>query len=244
MIAAKCPCGTICRAPDDSLGKKGKCPRCGTSFKIAPSIFCPICRADVTPDDDAQFACDCPAERHRQHIFTGPPGSIWTNTSSRILYQLQPAYHEQCAVCFRASGHIGPWWPIPMRRGCTCKHHPIRPGETSLPFIDVDAEISRATIEERDLLFGRHHRCLLDAGLVAWRELVGRLTIVDLENVIFNKRLSLEAILAAGIPEDEARAVWDRVSARRSADEQRKQMLRKLKDAGFSLEIEVKRGTS
>jgi hypothetical protein len=240
MIAAKCPCGAKLKAPDDSLGKNGKCPRCGTSFPIVPWLFCPECRADIILDADAHFACNCEIKGHRRYAFGGPAGTTWTNTTNQVRYQLCSTVHEGGGFCFRASGRIGPWWPIPVVKGCRCKHRAIRPGETSLPFTDVDEELSKTTPDQRDLIFGRNNRLVLDAGLVSWTDLIGRFSGIEFDYIVYSKDLSLESILAAGVPEEDVRASWERVSLRRAEDAKRRETLARIEAAGFTLI--VKRG--
>jgi len=214
MIAVKCPCGAELKAPDDSVGKNGKCSRCGTSFPIVPWLFCPECRADISVGADGDFACNC-RNRSRRPAFGGPPGTTWTNTTNRARYQLCSTIHEDGIFCFRASGLIAPPWTSVVT-GCSCGNRLIRPRETSLPFTDVDEELAKTTPDQRDLIFGRNNRLVLDAGLVPWTDLVGRDSRIEFDYVIYNKGLSLESILAAGVPDEEARASWERVSVRRA----------------------------
>jgi len=240
MIAAKCPCGAKLKAADDALGKKGKCPHCGTTFPIIPWLFCARCRADISVDPDGDFTCKCQDKGSRRSAFGGPPGSSWSNTTRRTRYQFCAQFHEDCSICFRTSGHIGPAWGIPFVTGCNCKQRAIQPGESFLPFTDVDAELARTTPEQRDLIFGRSNRLLLDGGLVSWTDLIGRYAVIELNYVIFNKSLSLQSILAAGVPAGDAHAAWDRVSLRRAEDDKRREILAKLKAAGITLTL--KRG--
>ena len=86
----------------------------------------------------------------------------------------------------------------------------------SRPFVDFNAELANATTEQKDLLVGRNSRLLLDAGLVSWSELLGRYEVIPLEYVIYRKGLELKAVLAAGVPEEDARMAWARVSEFRS----------------------------
>src|SRR4051794_22103226 len=94
-IGVKCSCGAKLQAPDDVLGKGGKCPHCGTASPIAPWLICSTCGADVTLDADARFACPC-SDKNLQagrHAFCGPPGVTWTNRTTRALYQFQASFH-------------------------------------------------------------------------------------------------------------------------------------------------------
>jgi hypothetical protein len=218
MIAAKCPCGANLRAPDKALGKKGRCPRCGISFPIVPWLSCPECRTDISIDADGCFMCNCQRHGHKGSRFVGQAGTIWINTTLRVRYQFCAEFHANCSICFRTSGRIGGIWGIPFVAGCTCRQRKISPGETSQPFTDVETELARTTPEQRDLIFGRNSRLLLDAGLVSWTDLVGRYSGTEFDYVIYNKSLSLESVLAAGVDEGEARASWRRVCLRR-ADE-------------------------
>jgi hypothetical protein len=238
VIAVKCPCGARLGAPDGSLGKRGKCPQCKASFPIVPWVMCSDCLADVQLDAEGRFACTCQRRGRIRCAFVGPPGSTWTNTTGRYLYQFRPSFHEGGATCFRISGHIGPSWGIPHMRGCNCIQAVIRPGETSSPFPDGDSDLARTTAAQRDLILGRNNRLLLDAGLVGWPDLIGRFTVIELDHVINTKGLALEAILAAGVSEKEARASWDRVSLRRVDDNKRRESIAKLKAAGLTLEVE------
>jgi len=237
MIAVKCKCGSELRAPDDSLGKNGQCPQCGASLPIVPWLFCPECRADISVEADGYFTCNCKITGRRRHVFGGPPGTTWTNSTHKALYQLCSTVHENGGFCFRASGRIGSWWAIPIVRGCSCKQRVIRPREASLPFTDVDEELAKTTPEQRDLIFGRNNRLVLDAGLVPWTDLIRGYSCIEFEYVIYDKGLSLESILAAGVSDEEARASWERVSVRRADDQKRWEALAKLRAAGITFTV-------
>jgi hypothetical protein len=116
--------------------------------------------------------------------------------------------------------------------------HSISPGESSRPFTDVDEELAKTTPDQRELIFGRNNRLVLDAGLVSWTDFIGRLSCIKFDNVVYNKNLSLESILAAGVPEDDARASWERVSLWRAEDAKRGENLARLKAAGFTIRVE------
>jgi hypothetical protein len=240
MMAVKCPCGAKLKASDEDLGKIGKCRHCGGSFPIVPWLLCPDCRADISLDADCRFSCKCESKGHHRFAFGGPPGTTWTNKTSRVRYQLCATVHVDGGYCFRASGRLGPWWPIPVVDGCSCTQRAIRPHETSLPFTDVDEELGKTTVGQRDLVFGRNNRLLLDASLVSWPELIGRFSGIAFEHVIYSKGLSLESILAAGVSKSEAEVTWERVSLRRAEDDKRRETLAKLAAAGYTLT--VKRG--
>lgn len=240
MIAAKCPCGAKLKASDDSLGKNEKCPRCGMSFPIVPWLFCPECRADIVLDADSRFTCDCEIKGRRRYAFRGSPGTTWTNTTNQVRYQLCSTVHEDGGFCFRASGRIGPFWPVPVVKECRCTQRAIPPGATSLPFTDVDEELAKTTPDQRDQIFGRNNRLVLDAGLASWTDLIGRFSCIEFDYIVYSKNLSLESILAAGVPEADARASWERVSLRRAEDAKQRENLARIEAAGFTLI--VKRG--
>ena len=68
-------------------------------------------------------------------------------------------------------------------------------------------------------------------------ELIGRLSGIAFEHVIYSKGLSLESILAASVSNEEAEATWERVSVRRGEDEKRRGTLAKLAAAGYTLTV-------
>ena len=87
------------------------------------------------------------------------------------------------------------------------------------------------------MIFGRNNRLLLDARLVSWTDLLGRFSGIEFDYVVYNKNLSLENVLAAGVPEAEVRASWDRVCSRRADDAKRREPLGKLGAEGVTLTV-------
>ena len=133
MFAAKCPCGAKLKAPDDAVGKQGKCPRCNTRFVLSPWLFCPDCGVDITLNADASFSCRCNRHGHGATRIVGPVGTSWTNSTTRVRYQLGVVLHEACAACLRSSSQIGAVWGIPWSPKCACVQRAVRVGQNGRP---------------------------------------------------------------------------------------------------------------
>src|SRR4051812_7197514 len=106
-FAAKCLCGAKLKAPEGSIGKRGKCPSCGASSPIVPWLMCSECGEDISLDAEARFACPCKKNKLSTPSFVGPPGCTWTNATGVVRYQMRSSLHEKCGPCFQVSGHIG-----------------------------------------------------------------------------------------------------------------------------------------
>ena len=179
---------------------------------VAPMVFFPDCGVDITLDADASFSCRCNRHGHRGSQFVGPAGTSWTNSTTKARYQFWVVLHEGCAACFRSSSRIGAVWSIPWSANPPCVQRAIRVGQTSQPFTDADEELTKSTADQRDLIFGRNNRLLFEAGLVSWTDLTTRFTLIDFDHVVFKRGLSVEAMIAAGVPRPEAIACWDRLA--------------------------------
>lgn len=165
-VALICLCGAKLKVRETDAGRAGKCPRCGRAVmvpvskavpRVTTALVCSGCsRGDPpgrnNPPGKDDIACSRCGMRGRS--FTGEPGSVWRNETSRYRYQLTPIFRACCGVCLRSTHHIGPSWPIPFHEGCECKHRAIKPGDTSLPFLSLPALLGELTAAQQDAVMG------------------------------------------------------------------------------------------
>lgn len=178
----------------------------------------------------------CPSCEVGSRGFSGEVGQCWVNDTSTVYYQFIAGEGGCCGCCFQNQGCIGPWWGIPICRGCACLQRAIRPGESSLPFVSFIDELKRFTEDQRHALVGRSNWQLLAGGLVGWVDVVTPTRVRAFHEVIDRMKLSREAMLAAGVPSSDVEAAWSLVFTpeRLANDARRRELLERLRGAGLS----------
>ena len=73
--------------------------------------------------------------------FNGEPGTVWTNQTEKVQYQLIVNWHNSCGLCIQYDHAIGPLWPTPFHHGCRSRQRIIFPGKSAEPFVDFRAKI-------------------------------------------------------------------------------------------------------
>ncbi|WP_422932034.1 hypothetical protein [Singulisphaera sp. PoT] len=199
--------------------------------------ICPFCRKTYIKADFKRV--DCPNCKHKGlGGLLGKPGTTWLNETGKIQYQMVVDFSIESGACMPTASCIGSFWPIPICSGCTCLNHPIMPGERSLPFLDFQAEFAKLDFDRQCEAIGRLNALALKSGLFSWGDLSRTYRVCDFEGIMDAKRLTIEQMVAAGIPEADANAAWKKVYTpqRRKADADRQKIMRKLMAKGLSRE--------
>ena len=138
----------------------------------------------------------------------GRPGSRWRNPTNATWYQLVGSLRRPCADCLRRHGRVSPRpWPIPFHPHCECEQLEVPAGtEAPLVFEDMAGLMPRLSGAGQVRVVGLPSCWLQRAGLVAWSDLFdGNGEVLDFDLVVRRKRLTVEQLLGAGIPEAIAR---------------------------------------
>jgi hypothetical protein len=151
-------------------------------------------------------------------IYTGEPGTVFTNGTAWVQWQFLASLWHTCGTCLGYHTRVSPQpWPIPIHPGCRCRSVPIVPGgDAPEPFIDR-AQLFRALPRDRQAVAvgGLVVLRLLDHGLAAWEDVVTPERVRDVWEVVRRRKLTVEQLVKAGIPRFRAEAA---VARARSAE--------------------------
>lgn len=171
-------------------------------------------------------------------IFNGQPGEVWQNDTGKVQYQLLVSWHNSCGQCIQFDHAIGPYWGIPLHRGCRCRQTAIPPGAQAQPYVDFMAKIDALPENRQSLVIGASNLKLVKAGVVQWGDVVTSTRIRDLREVVAREKLSVETVTRAGVRKDLAEKAHASVStpAHQLAEQTRKELIAKLLNAGLTRE--------
>lgn len=175
-------------------------------------------------------------------VITGEPDTVYTNTTDRILFQARCSFANSCARCIELANQIGPWFPFPLHRKCSCSNVPIPPGHDAAPFLDYQREVAQLDPAQRRRVMGLGNWRLVESGTVAWSDVVSRTAIRPLAEVVARERLSLDALAAAGVPRPQAVRAWAEANApeRLATAAAQARLVERLRAAGLTAD-EVRR---
>jgi hypothetical protein len=170
--------------------------------------------------------------------FNGEPGATWRNDGAKAQYQLFVDWHNSCGLCAQYDRAIGPWWPIPFHRNCRCVQKPVWPGETSEPFVDFREKIRELDPRQQSRVIGAANLKLVEAGAVKWSDVVTPNRVRTLREVVSREKLSVEAMVKAGVMRRYAGEAHAAVhtAAHEHAEAQRKEAVEGLKRLGVGSE--------
>jgi hypothetical protein len=169
-------------------------------------------------------------------LFGGEPGTTWTNDTGRVRYQLICNWANTCGVCAQYDHQIGPWWGIPLHRGCRCRQIAIKPGGVSKPFVDFMKIVDDLPPSQRAVVVGASNYKLIKAGVVKWSDVVSPSRVRDLREVVSIHKISIETMEGAGVQSYIAQKAHQAVHspAHEAAEAQRHELASKLKGAGLA----------
>lgn len=207
---------------------------------------CPLCRAPLGVTVSQLLAGNaargkCPSCGFERRGFSGEVGQCWVNDTEKVYYQFTAPQGGCCGYCFQHERCVGPYWGMPFHRQCDCRQKPIRPGESSLPFVNFQEELNRFTEEQRHALIGRSNWQLLAGGLAKWTDVVGSTTVCDFAHVVNRLKLTPAAMLSVGISAAEVDEAWNRIYTpeRLARDAKLRELHERLRAAGLSITVEV-----
>jgi len=172
-----------------------------------------------------------------RQIFDGAPGTVWTNTTDRVMYQIEAMLDNTCGVCLQYHLKIGPFWPIPIHHGCNCEQHKIRPGaEAPFKFVDYRRLLEGMLHDQQVAAIGASNYRLLDQGLVVWEDIVTPSRVRDLREVVAIKKLTVHQMVRAGVNPRYAEEAHESVHTpeHELVERKRQELIDRLKKAGVS----------
>lgn len=169
-------------------------------------------------------------------VIGGNPGSRYTNTTGKVLYQLIVTFDNSCGVCIQFANKVGDSWPIPFHRGCRCTQRPIYPGQTSEPFLDFREEIRRLDPAQQNRVMGSANYRLVESGVVKYEDVVTERRVRNLREVVARQKLTVDQMVRSGVGKREASQAYDAVNTgtHTAVEQRRKQLIDKLMSAGYT----------
>lgn len=169
-------------------------------------------------------------------IIGGNPGSRYTNTTGKVLYQLIVQFDSSCGVCVQYANKVGDSWPIPFHRGCRCTQRPIYPGQTSEPFLDFREEIRKLDIAQQNRVMGAANYRLVESGVVKYEDVVTERRVRNLREVVARQKLTVDQMTRAGVPKRDASEAYNAVhtGTHTATEQRRQQLIDKLMSAGYT----------
>jgi len=166
----------------------------------------------------------------------GPAGTVYVNTTDKILWQYQCQFRNSCGRCIQFAGLIGPWWPLPLHRRCNCRNVPVPPGESAAPFVDFRKEVEELDPAQQAVVMGRSNYALVRSGKVDWKDVVHPRRVLNFREVVDGKNLSVAEMVRVGVSPVQAR---NAVAVVRSpeilaADRRRIELVRILEAQGMT----------
>jgi hypothetical protein len=145
------------------------------------------------------------------------------------------ALNDTCGVCLQYHTKIGYRWPIPIHHGCQCIQRRVNPGERALlPFCDFRVLLDAMDQSQQDAALGDENRQLLRAGLATWEDIVTRNLVREFHEVMDQKCLTVDQMVARGVDRVIAERAWALVHTpnREEADQRQRAAIKGLIAAG------------
>jgi hypothetical protein len=133
-------------------------------------------------------------------IWHGEPGERWRNDTGFVAWQFVARLVNTCGLCLSYHLAISPTpWAIPYHPNCACMQTEVYPGELADPFVDFGELLGSLPRHEQTEAVGQSVWLLLTAGLARWEDVVARDGVRTLAEIVKRLRLSVAAMVKAGI---------------------------------------------
>lgn len=167
-------------------------------------------------------------------IFNGEPGERWTNDGPRVMFQFVAELRNTCGACLSYHMAISTFWPIPIHRRCRCSQRPVRPGQTAEPWVDFRAILDGMDDSQKRAAVGSSLYRLIKRGVVEWSDAVTGSRVRTLREVVARGKLTVDAMVKAGVREPIAQHAWQAVNTPELAvvKAHRKSLVQALEGAG------------
>lgn len=176
-------------------------------------------------------------------IIDGPPGDVWTNDTSKPMYQLHVSANNTCGLCWQYAEKISRFWAIPLHRNCRCRQSAIKPGQQARnPFVNYRELVRDLSPTQQTAVMGRSAFRLWEAGVVKWEDVVTPARVRPLHEVVGNRGLSIKRMIKAGVQPWVARRAYETVHTpeHEAVAAQRRRLLEQIAGAGMSQDAVVR----
>lgn len=169
-------------------------------------------------------------------VIGGQPGTRYTNTTGKVLYQLIVTFDNSCGVCISFANKVGDSFPLPFHRGCRCTQRPIYPGQTCEPFVDFREEIRKLDIAQQNRVMGAANYRLVESGVVKYEDVVTDRRVRNLREVVARQKLSVDQMVKAGVPKRDATEAYNAVNTKThtQSEQRRKELIGNLMSRGYT----------
>lgn len=184
---------------------------------------------------------------YKSPVYSGKPGTVWTNTTGTILYQLVCDLSHVCGTCLQFHMQIGASWPIPFHRFCRCRQILLQPGEDGLPFADFRQVLDGLTSSQKRDAIGKSNYSMLRSCLISWDDVVSPTRVRTLQEIAWKKKLTVDEMVRAGVQPRWAKQAYaaSRTASQTTAAAERASLIAKLRNSGISehdMRDAIKRG--
>ena len=174
-------------------------------------------------------------------IIEGRSGAVFRNESDRPAFQLIADLINTCPFCIRYHTKVSMVpWPVPLHPRCRCRNAVIPPGgKAERRFVDYAKLYTRLKSDQRAAVVGRSNAALIRAGLIAVEDVVSPERVRTLAEVVKTKRLSIKAMVKAGVAPGIARRAYAEardLTAAALAEQARRQLFAAIGPARRSIE--------
>lgn len=169
-------------------------------------------------------------------VWNGDAGEVWENRTDKPWYQLLVSWSNTCGLCAQYDRAVASAsWPIPFHFGCNCRQVVIRVGAKAEPAVDFRETIRNLPPDQRSACVGSANLKLIEAGVVAWSDVVTAHRVRDLNEVVAIKGLDVAAMTRVGVRRTIAEQAFASVNtpAHQLVAAKRAQLLANLEGAGL-----------
>lgn len=175
-------------------------------------------------------------------LVNGPPGTRYTNDTSRVLYQFVASLINTCGTCIQYHMQIGTFWPIPLHRGCNCRQELVPPGKQAPhEFVDFEKILADLPQKQQIAAIGKSNYALLSRNIVEWEDVVTPSRVRTFQEVVSRKNLTVDRLTKAGVDRGIAEKAYANVHTpeHEFVEKQRRDLLERLRKAGLSQDVIV-----
>jgi hypothetical protein len=172
-------------------------------------------------------------------IYSGDPGTRFTNETGQILYQFIAALQNTCGVWLQYHLKISRAWPIPIQWNCRCVQRMIKPGQQAQhDFIDYRKLLDDMSEHDKAAAIGASNYRLLKSGLAKWEDIVTDSQVRDFREVVARNKLTVKQITDHGVKKYQAEQAYNAVhtAEHQAVEAHRRKLIEQLTGACISQE--------
>lgn len=140
----------------------------------------------------------------------GEPGDQWLNNTGMVAFQFICSFDNSCETCIQLHSSISESpWPVPLHDNCQCENLEIYPGDLAEEYVDYVDYVQRLVTHRRTAIIGWSNQRLIDDGVIKFDDVVTPTRIKTLAEVVKENDLTVDEMVAAGIPRSTAQRAFN-----------------------------------